>query len=290
MKIFAILVAVVALAAAAEAQTTDRAARVATGETGKTYDSVYGTNLSRYLQAFDVKLIPTQGSGENLDRLAAGEAEIGFAQADIYAGRVAQDPDRYADVMLVGKLDDECVYIAYREDGPVQSLADLRGPVEGRAPRIAVGPSGSGMHGTWSHMVSLDPGFAAASAEEAGGTLALNQLLAGGFDAVAWVTDPKNLDHTLLRGVHANDALQLMTVEDPKLEYALADGTRIYELERVRTKDGVFGSGIFASWLDTLCTSSMLFARSDANPSLLRTLADLVSLRREELVTNPIRP
>lgn len=288
MKILAILVAVVALAPAAHAQTADRAARIATGEPGKTYHNVYGVNLSRNLRAFDVQLILTEGSGENLDRLAAGEAEVGFAQADIYAERVVQDPERYADVTLVGRLDDECVYIAYRKDGPVRSLADLRGPVEGRAPRIAVGPSGSGMHGTWAQMVSLDPGFAAASAEETGGTLALNQLLVGGFDAVAWVTDPKNLDHKLLKGVHANDALQLMTVNDPKLDYALPDGTRVYELKKVRTKGGVFGSGMFAKRLDTICTSAMLFARSDAHPNLLRKLADLVSLQREELVTNPI--
>jgi TRAP-type uncharacterized transport system substrate-binding protein len=290
MKILAILVALLALAPAAPAQTLDRSARIATGEEGKTYHNVYGVNLSRHLQAFDVRLIPTEGSGENLDRLAAGEAEIGFAQADIYAERVTRDPERYSQLTLVGRLDDECIYIAYRKDGPVRSLGDLRGPVEGRAPRIAVGPPGSGMHGTWTHMIDLDPGLAAASVEEVGGTLALNQLLAGRFDAVAWVTDPGNLNHVLLRGVHANDALQLMTVNDPKLDYALPDGTRIYEFRRVRIADGVLGSAIFATRLDTVCTSAVLFARSDANPSLLRKLADLVSLQREELVTNPIRP
>jgi hypothetical protein len=134
------------------------------------------------------------------------------------------------------------------------------------------------MSGTWGYMTALRPELAQASVDHQGGTLALNQLGVGTFDAVGWVTDPKNLDHKLLRAVKANDDLALMALDDPALVDSLPDGTHVYRLQTVKTD---------SSWtpekLKTICTSAMLFARSGASPKLIGKVSDLVSLHLKRI-------
>jgi len=252
---------------------------VASGAEGGTYLEFYARNLAK--QMSDYRILPrrTTGSLENLHLLVEGDVQLAFAQADAYASWLAENPERQDDLLIVGRLADECVYVAVRTEGPVTTLAQLEAPVEGSAPKIAVGPADGGMSGTWSYLVGLEPGLAAAEVVHDGDTLALNQLAVGRFDAVAWVTDPMNLDHKLLRAVQANDALELMNLESAALESALPDGTRIHERRSVET-----ASGRRPKSIETVCTSALLLARSDIDKELLRKLADLVGLHLDRLL------
>ena len=252
---------------------------IASGERGRTYHDVYGANLVHLLPAFRVENRATTGSGENLELLAAGNADIGFAQADVYALRLRQSPARYRALTVIGRLSDECVYLVRRTGGPVSDLAALGSAIDGRKPRLAVGPAGSGMASTWSFLTSLDPSLAGAEVLDTGGTLAHNQLAIGMLDAVGWVADPSSQDLVMLKAVLSNPELELLPVDDPKLEYALDDGTRILTLGSVAVP-GVRG----APPLRTLCTSSMIFARKGANPRLVEAVSQVLSLQRQELL------
>jgi TRAP-type uncharacterized transport system substrate-binding protein len=271
---FIALALTAALAQAADEQTV----WIASGAPGGTYRDMYARNLARELRDYKVFHRETSGSGENLDQLATGKADLAFSQADFDAARLKESPDRYGDLVLLGKLSDECVYIAHRANGPVRNLGQLGESVGDRPARIAVGPEQSGSSGTWHYLTLLVPALAGASVSHDSGTLALNQLVVGAFDAMAWVTNPKNLDHKLLRAVHANDELQLMALDDPALASSLPDGTQIYSIETVKTD---------ASWtpekITTVCTSAMLFARAGANPELVSKVADLVGLHLERI-------
>ncbi len=252
---------------------------IASGERGRTYHDHYARNLIARLRAFHVKNRETTGSGENLDLLADGRADVGFAQADIYAARMRANPERYAHLTVIGRLSDECVFIAHRIGGPVTSFAALGAMLDGRKPRISVGPVGGGMSGTWSFMTSLDPRLATAEVANTGGTLALNQLSVGIFDAVGWVTDPRSRDHVLLRAVQANPELVLLAIEAPKLEHSLPGGTVIYE-SRSLDLEGNDGR----KQLQTVCTRAMIFARPDANPRFVEAVSELLSFQREQIL------
>jgi hypothetical protein len=136
------------------------------------------------------------------------------------------------------------------------------------------------MAGTWSYLATLDPSLKKVELDATADTLAINQLAVGVFDAVGWITDPSNLDHKMLRAATSNDALAIMSIEDPMLVAPLADGTKIYELRKVK-----IDKKIIEKQIKTLCTSAMIFTRKDANPRLIGKVSDLVSLELKKIVS-----
>jgi tripartite-type tricarboxylate transporter receptor subunit TctC len=184
MRSIAIFIALALSAALAQAA-DDQTVWIASGTPGGTYRDMYARNLARQLRDYKVFHRETSGSGENLDLLATGKADLAFSQADIYAARLKESPDRYGDLVLLGKLSDECVYIAHRAAGPVRSLGQLGESVDGRPARIAVGPEQSGASGTWHYLTLLQPALAVASVRHDSGTLALNQLVVGAFERMS---------------------------------------------------------------------------------------------------------
>ena len=246
---------------------------IASGESGGTYRGIYAKNFEKQLRSYDVFHRMTTGSGANLELLVSGKADVAFAQADIYAAQLRQDPERLEDIVMIGRIATECVYIAYRKGGAVESLAQLGQPVGGRPAKIAVGPAPGGATGTWRQFTILEPALANVVVDHGGDTLALNQLAAGVYDAMIWVTDPNNLRHKLLQTVRANQELELMPVDDPKFVYTLPSGTKIYERRKVALEDGWR-----ADKLDTVCTGALVLARKNSDPELIKKLAEIVSM------------
>ncbi|WP_346055949.1 TAXI family TRAP transporter solute-binding subunit [Amycolatopsis dongchuanensis] len=111
-----------------------------TGSAGAVYHQL-GVALSR---AWATKLgipaptvLTSAGSVENLDRLLAGRADIGFSAADAASDRVRQPGgDR---LRALARMHDDYIQVVVPAAGPVTRLADLRGR------RVSVGPPDSGV-------------------------------------------------------------------------------------------------------------------------------------------------
>lgn len=123
---------------------TETAAVLAAGSpTGVYHD--YGSHLATELsRGLDVDLTAevTAGSVDNLLRVSAGEALLGFAQGDAAADAVAgtgafTEP---LDVQAVARLYDEYLQIVVRDDSAVEDLADLSGRT------ISLGAENSGVN------------------------------------------------------------------------------------------------------------------------------------------------
>ncbi len=246
---------------------------VASGMPGGTYRAVYARNLERLMQSYKVLYNKSTGSQQNLDLLADGKADIAFVQADVYAWLSARQPELTQGMQVVGSLGDECIYIAYREDGRITRFDQLGASADGAPAKLAVGDASGGAAGSWANMVRLAPRLASVRVDNQGGTLALNQLAVGQYDAALWVTDPGNLEHKLLQGTLRTEGLGLMPIQDDALLAPLPDGTRIYRARSVKLKD---------SWrspkLDTVCTTALVIMRNDADERLLRKGSDTISL------------
>jgi hypothetical protein len=215
----------------------------------------------------------SSGSGENLEMLANGRAAFGFAQADVYALRLAADPEHFDSLIVLGRLGVECLFIAVRKDGPIHALAELEAPIGDRPPEIAIGPPQAGSNGTWQHLALLSPGLTTAIAHPVGDRMALRYLERGTFDAVVWVTDPSNFDHRMLRAVRESAQLELLEVSDEAFTASLPGGTQIYETGRIRLEKG-------GSPTATVCTSALLLAGRDTAPALVTRARRMRGLRQ----------
>jgi TRAP-type uncharacterized transport system substrate-binding protein len=256
--------------------------RIAGGRPGGTYSAVYARNLAALLRDYSSILPQSSGSLQNLELLASGEADIAFAQADVYAASLARDPERFSRIQVLGRIADECIFVAYRKKGDVIAWGQLTGLINGRQPKVAIGREGSGMRGSWEHLKSIEPGLSNVAVDPAGDTLAINQLAIGKFDAVAWVTDPENLDHKMTRATMNNKALSFMELTDPKLVSKMKDGTEIYSPISIPLSDAWRARAI-----NTVCTKALLMVRPDAPPQLVNLLSDYLSLYRERIVAVP---
>ncbi|MFJ3975384.1 TAXI family TRAP transporter solute-binding subunit [Streptomyces sp. NPDC090021] len=103
----------------------------------------YGTLLQQALgqdmPGVDVTLVTSEGSQENLKRLATGEADFTMATADAVA-KYQYDGKPGADLLRgCARLYDDYVQLVVPAGSPVQSARDLRGK------RVAIGQPGSGV-------------------------------------------------------------------------------------------------------------------------------------------------
>ncbi len=111
--------------------------------TGVYYD--YGDRLAQELSAsldVDAAVEETEGSVDNLRRVAAGEALLGFAQGDAAADAVAGRgafPDPLP-IRAAARLYDEYVHVVVRDDAAISGIDDLDGRV------VSLGAVGSGVN------------------------------------------------------------------------------------------------------------------------------------------------
>lgn len=135
-------------------------------------------------------ILESPGSVRNLQNLQRGEADLGFAQADLaYMGYTGQLPDaseRLTNIRGIAVMHPSTVHLLARSGLPIRSIADLEGH------RVGVGPSDSGTALTSELLLNafhLRPGKVAGYSVPS--SQAIDQLLRGELDAMFVVSaDP----------------------------------------------------------------------------------------------------
>jgi TRAP transporter TAXI family solute receptor len=112
---------------------------ITTGSRGAVYDQL-GTVLAAAWAAglgFSPTVEPSAGSGQNLDRLLGGQAEIGISAADAAATRAASPGGEHLQALT--RMHDDYVQVVVPAASRITKLADLRGL------RVSVGQADSGV-------------------------------------------------------------------------------------------------------------------------------------------------
>ncbi|MFD3930776.1 TAXI family TRAP transporter solute-binding subunit [Streptomyces sp. NPDC058614] len=110
--------------------------------------------LAKDMPRLDVQLRNSDGSQENVSRVATGYADFTVAAADAVETYMLQDKPGADQLRSCARLYDDYVHLVVPRTSSVRSVADLRGK------RVAVGPSGSGVRLIANHVLQaagLDP-------------------------------------------------------------------------------------------------------------------------------------
>ncbi len=258
---------------------------ISTGSRGGSYFAT-GENLATVLKEYDynASVVKSRGSIENIERVANGEATIGFTQLDALAWWMGRHPTPADNkkVKVLGNLFPECVYIAVNKDGPIGDEDDL----QSKKGKIAVQKRGSGSAVTWEYMMGLEPGYSESQTLFQGGMQVLAQLANspdGDINAFMWVSNPVNLDQRYLQTVLNNDQLELIDVDDKDLNDKFEPLDRaIYRFEKPVIAEGF----ILDSEIETICMDSVVIASVESDDDMLDDVADVLINHRNRLFSS----
>jgi TRAP transporter TAXI family solute receptor len=223
------------------------------GSSFERYAEKYAKILQR--QGVTLKIIPSEGSVENIKRLAdpASKINIGFVQGGV-------NKDIKTDKLVsLGSVAYMPLFVFYKSGSNIERLSQLAGQ------RVAVGEVGSGTH-------TLSRVLLAANGIEPGGPTKLLEMdsdeaakaiLSGKVDAIFLMGDSVSTD--LIRQILHSDGIRLF-------DFTQADAfaRRISYLNKITLPKGSidFGKGTPAHDVFLLAPTVELIAREDLHPAL----------------------
>ena len=147
------------------------------GESGAYYQFAqrYAAILARDGITLEVK--SSAGSLENLDRLKADQAQVGFVQGGVVPPKEDPDAEDDSGLLSLGSLFYEPVWVFYRGERDLNRLTELRGK------RIAIGQEGSGVRQLAQQLLAANEIEAGEQLVPLSGLSAAEELQQGRIDA-----------------------------------------------------------------------------------------------------------
>ena len=147
------------------------------GESGAYYQFAqrYAAILARDGITLEVKA--SAGSLENLDRLKADQAQVGFVQGGVVPPKEDPDAEDDSGLLSLGSLFYEPVWVFYRGERDLTRLTELRGK------RIAIGQEGSGVRQLAQQLLAANEIEAGDHLVPLSGLTAAEELQQGRIDA-----------------------------------------------------------------------------------------------------------
>ncbi|MFC5729738.1 MULTISPECIES: TAXI family TRAP transporter solute-binding subunit [Nocardioides] len=162
-----------------------RRLRIAAGDEGGIYVAfarLLAARLERRVDGLQVEVHITDGTQENYDRLARGEADLGLGLADSVAA--AAQGDRGERVRALARIYENYLQLVVAADGPVRTVTDLAGR------RATLGAAGSGAAVTGAVLLRAaglgTDGPRGVHVRHSGLATSLDELQRGETDAVLW--------------------------------------------------------------------------------------------------------
>ncbi|WP_052402342.1 TAXI family TRAP transporter solute-binding subunit [Muricoccus aerilatus] len=190
----------------------------------------------------EIEVLATAGSGENLRRLAAGDCELGFSQADVLALRTVEHPEEMAGLDPLKRVYGEYVHLLC----PTASGWTTAGALDGRA-RLILGGEGSGTAETWRAFTKAVPALRAVQrVNDPVNLVAVNRVKDSRDTCMLWISGLNSGDMQGANRMSTNTpdgrrTMRLVAVSNPELRgLRLADGQPIYRFEGIDARSGAY--------------------------------------------------
>ncbi|MFG2109003.1 TAXI family TRAP transporter solute-binding subunit [Micromonospora chersina] len=261
-----LLLLVAGLAGCRDEPTEPVRIRIATGSPTAVYHA-FGQSLAallnRELPGVRASVVVTAASAQNVRLVGAGEAELGFTQADVLPPHAPEHPA----VLAVARVYDDLLHLVTTAGGPVRTLADLRGR------RVSVGADGSGTEVTATRLLSVAQLGGTVVQEHLGLDDSVAALRAGRIDAFFFSGGLPVRGVAELAGRTSIRMVDLGEWTEPlRSGYGQVYVTR--DIPR-----SVYG----ADPVSTVANPNYLIVRADLPTELVREVTRLLMDRREEL-------
>jgi TRAP transporter TAXI family solute receptor len=118
------------------------------------YGKLLERAIAKDMPRLDVELDNSDGSQDNVRRVATGDADYAIAAADAVKTYILENKPGSGRLRGCSRLYDDYVHLVVPRSSPVRNVADLKGR------KVAVGPSGSGVRLIANHVLQaagLDP-------------------------------------------------------------------------------------------------------------------------------------
>lgn len=250
---------------------------ISTGREGGSYHAI-GLRLRSELSARhrrSVDVVTSVGSLENLDRLGdpLSKVNLAFTQTDALDRYLEDHPEFAQEMLVLGDVGRECVFIVASRDGPIADASDLK-KVAGY--EISLDAPASGAAVTFDSMSQLEPAFQNTSPVFVDLAEALLQLKVGGehssLKAALFVQRPLRRSRAMQVVLDEPEAYRLVPITERDLPNTrLPDGSEVYEFEEVTVGGKERREPLR---VETLCLRGLLLG---AKPKLDRELRALLS-------------
>ncbi|PRI10334.1 hypothetical protein B4915_12570 [Leucobacter massiliensis] len=250
--------------------------RIAGGVTAGIYYG-YGEHFAAELRGelgLDIAVDETHGSVDNLQRVGAGEALLGFAQGDTAADAVAGsgDFDEPQAIRAVARVYDEYVHVVVPADSPIRRVSELAGH------RVSLGAPNSGVQVIASRVLEASEVPADAIENPALGLAASIQALrAGEIAGFFWVG---GLPTPGLADLAAESPIRLLPIEAGTVERVNAGHAGVYRVSDFPV--GVYGVEAPSA---TMTVPNLLVTRASAPEELVHDITRVLFERRTELAS-----
>jgi TRAP-type uncharacterized transport system substrate-binding protein len=228
-------------------------------------DSAFYRVAQRYVKSFEqngvkVRLVPSNGSLDNLRRLAdpRADVDVGFVQVGVKLPDPRPGEDR-RELASLGTVSRQPLWILVRGDRPPTQLAELAGK------RLVVGPEGSG-----TRVLALR--LLEANGIKPGGSTALLDVA---DEQIGAALEKGEVDAAFLMGDSASTAvirglLQRPGIRPVELSQLEAYLRRFQDLDRVVVPMGAFdfARNVPDHDLELLASSVEMVARADLHPAI----------------------
>ncbi|WP_328447353.1 TAXI family TRAP transporter solute-binding subunit [Streptomyces sp. NBC_00386] len=232
--------------------------------------------IAKDMPHLDVQLKNSDGSQQNVRRVATGEADFTIAAADAVETYVLQNKPGSGRLRGCSRLYDDYVHLVVPRSSPVQTVADLKGM------RVAVGPSGSGVRLIANHVLQaagLDPDTDIKPL--AAGIADMPDLLKHHeIDAFFW---SGGLPTNAVLGLSKTYDVRLVPIGSDLVEKLHEQGgaSRYYR-SAVMPADA-YPEAQRGSSVQTLAVANFLITREDADPKLTEELTRTVIANRDHI-------
>lgn len=216
--------------------------RICAGSPTGNYTFAAREIASRLAGPGEAEVLATAGSGENLRRLAAGDCELGFSQADVLALRATEHPEEMAGLDPLKRVYGEYVHLLC----PIASGWTNLGALDRHA-RLILGGEGSGTAETWRAFSQAVPALRAVQrVNDPVNLVAVNRVKDSRDTCMLWISglnsgDIQGANRMSVNTPDGRRTMRLLAATNPELRsLKLADGQPIYRFEGIDARSGAY--------------------------------------------------